>query len=112
MKTKTKLIIYGLIHTLVMTLCIVYTALQESILDAGYLFNYPWYWGTLVDTYLAFLCFYWWVAYCETKWVSRVVWFFAIVFLGNMAMGLYIVLRAQSLADDATMVDFLTKRKT
>ena len=111
MKTKSKIIVYGIVHTAIMLGVLIYTSLKESILDAGYLFSYPWYWGTLADTYLAFLLFFLWVCYIENKMFNKVIWCCAIGCLGNIAMGLYIILRAKSLSDTDQIKDFLTKRK-
>ena len=51
--------------------------------------THPWFIATLFDTYWAFFTFYVWLAYKETSWVARVLWFVAIVLLGNIAMSIY-----------------------
>ncbi len=51
--------------------------------------GHPWFIATLFDTYWAFFTFYVWVAYKEVAWLSRVLWFIAIVLLGNIAMSIY-----------------------
>ena len=51
--------------------------------------GHPWFIATLFDTYWAFFTFYVWLAYKETAWIARVLWFIAIVLLGNIAMAIY-----------------------
>ena len=51
--------------------------------------GHPWFIATLFDTYWAFFTFYLWVCYKERSALARVVWFVAIVLLGNMAMAAY-----------------------
>ncbi|HVT73637.1 MAG TPA: DUF1475 family protein [Lacunisphaera sp.] len=62
---------------------------------------HPWFLATLADTYWGFFTFYLWLAYKETSTVARVLWFLAIVLLGNIAMasyGLAVTLRTPATA--------------
>lgn len=52
-----------------------------------------WFQATLVDTYLAFLTFYCWVFYKESKWISKIIWFFLIIGLGNIAIAGYMLIQ-------------------
>jgi len=54
-------------------------------------FRDPWVIATLFDAYWAFISFYVWVAWKEAAWTARVLWFAAIVLLGNMAMAAYML---------------------
>lgn len=51
--------------------------------------GHPWFVATLFDTYWGFFTFYAWLCYKETAWLARVLWFVAIVLLGNIAMAAY-----------------------
>jgi hypothetical protein len=51
--------------------------------------GHPWFIATLFDAYWGFFIFYAWLCYKEPSWLARVVWFVAIVLLGNMAMAAY-----------------------
>jgi hypothetical protein len=60
------------------------------------------YWtiATLMDAYFGFTTFYVWVFYKERSWVARVLWFVAIMLLGNMAMASYVLLQLSRLEAD------------
>jgi hypothetical protein len=60
---------------------------------AGYLFAEPWFVATCADAYCGFLTFYVWVFYKERSTVSRVVWFLAVMGLGNIAMAVYVLVQ-------------------
>lgn len=51
----------------------------------------PWVVATLFDAYWAFLTFFVWVAWKEQTAAARVLWFVAIVLLGNLAMAAYML---------------------
>lgn len=53
--------------------------------------RHPWFIATLVDAYWAFIAFYVWVAWKEQSLAARVLWFIAIVALGNLAMAAYLL---------------------
>ena len=73
--------------------------------------SHPWFIATLFDTYFAFLTFYCWVAYKETSNVARVLWLFAILLLGNIAMASYLLLQLFRLPVDARLDQLLLRRK-
>lgn len=54
-------------------------------------FREPWVVATLFDAYWAFISFYVWVAWKERSFVARVLWFAAIILLGNLAMSAYML---------------------
>ena len=51
--------------------------------------GHPWFIATLFDTYWAFFTFYVWLFYKEPSWAARLLWFLAIMLMGNMAMAAY-----------------------
>jgi Protein of unknown function (DUF1475) len=52
-----------------------------------------WTLATLMDAYFGFLTFYVWVWFKEERALPRVMWFAAIMLLGNMAMATYVLLQ-------------------
>jgi len=54
--------------------------------------NDPWFVATLFDAYFAFFSFYLWVCYREKSIPVKVIWFFAIAGLGNIAMAIYVLI--------------------
>ncbi|HEY2344174.1 MAG TPA: DUF1475 family protein [Chthoniobacteraceae bacterium] len=73
--------------------------------------SHPWFIATLFDTYFAFLTFYCWVAYKETSNLLRVVWLFAILLLGNIAMASYMLIQLFRLPAGAGMEQLLLRKK-
>jgi hypothetical protein len=51
----------------------------------------PWVIATLFDAYWAFISFYVWIAWKEQSFAARVLWFIAIILLGNFAMAAYML---------------------
>jgi hypothetical protein len=68
-----------------------------------------WTIATLCDAYCGFLTFYCWVLYKERRWTRRLLWFVAIMALGNMAMAAYVLKELWSLRADDTVADLLTR---
>ena len=68
-----------------------------------------WFQATLLDAYFAFVTFYVWVAYKETSWLGRIAWFVLIMFLGTIAISVYVLIRLIQLPKDASISDLLTR---
>ena len=86
---------------------------RQSVFDWGGLTTPPdnlWTIATLIDAYFGFLTFYVWVAYKETSLLAKVLWFVAIMTLGNMAMALYVLLKLSALRDGAGMRELLVRQ--
>ena len=94
MKLALKLLFGGiLIYMVSMT---TWVSLHKSILLSPNEFSWaqsPWAVATLFDAYFGFVTFYAWVFYKETSWLARVVWFVAIMGLGNIAMSSYVLIQ-------------------
>jgi hypothetical protein len=73
--------------------------------------THPWFIATLFDTYFAFLTFYAWVAYKETRNAARALWLIAILLLGNIAMAIYMLRELFRLPANATMEQLLLRKK-
>jgi hypothetical protein len=72
--------------------------------------NHAWTIATLCDAYCGFLTFYVWVLYKEQRPTRRLVWFIAIMALGNMAMAAYVLKELRSLGTGASAAMLLTRR--
>ena len=89
---KSVLIAFCLTVIVCMTTVTVVASLDRSVLQGGRgLWPDPWFVATLMDAYFGFLTFYVWVAYKETSWTARAIWFVAIMLLGNFAMSGYLL---------------------
>lgn len=72
--------------------------------------GHPWFTATLADAYCGFVTFYCWVYYKETSPLMRIIWFVAIMLLGNIAMSIYVLKQLWTLPPGATMRDLVTRR--
>jgi isoprenylcysteine carboxyl methyltransferase (ICMT) family protein YpbQ len=113
MTSKTALKSLFILILLSMIVCTGFASSQQSVFAWGGLTTGPdryWTIATLCDAYFGFLTFYVWVAYKETRWLPRVVWFLAIMALGNMAMATYVLLQLMRLRADQPASAILTAR--
>jgi hypothetical protein len=69
--------------------------------------QHPWFIATLFDAYWGFFTFYLWLAWREKTLLRRLAWFIAIVFLGNIAMAIYVLMIVFRLPTTATVKDIL-----
>jgi hypothetical protein len=69
-------------------------------------FRDPWVIATLLDAYWAFIAFFVWVAWKEQTLAARLLWFFSLIALGNLAIALYML--AQLFRVSASAPDALT----
>jgi Protein of unknown function (DUF1475) len=94
MKLLLKILFAGiLIYMLIMT---AWVSVHKSIFAAAEDFSWttsPWAVATLFDAYFGFITFYVWVAYKESTWVGRLLWFVLIMALGNIAMSSYVLVQ-------------------
>jgi hypothetical protein len=74
--------------------------------------THPWFIATLFDTYFAFLIFFAWVAYKETRVFARVAWLIAILALGNFAIATYMLIQLFRVPADAPIEALLLRKKT
>lgn len=72
--------------------------------------NHAWTIATLADAYFGFITFYIWVLYKEPSAFKRVIWFIAIMGLGNMAMAVYMLKELRKLNDGEDMSLLLVRR--
>jgi hypothetical protein len=69
-----------------------------------------WTIATLIDAYYGFITFFVWVCFKERGWLARVLWFVAIMTLGNMAMASYVLWQLHKLPAGAPASDILISR--
>jgi len=90
-----------------------WAATQQSVLQWGGLttgIDRYWTIATFLDAYAGFLTFYTWVFYKEPRWTARVLWFIAIMALGNIAMSSYVLLQLWRLRPDQDVSAILARR--
>ena len=88
---------------------------RQSVLDWGGLTTAPdnlWTIATLIDAYYGFITFYVWVLWKETRALPRVLWFLAIMGLGNIAMSAYVLRQLARLGSEESMGTLLSARNT
>jgi hypothetical protein len=85
-------------------------AIQDLIANpsAGYT---PWLVATLFDAYFGFIWFWLWIAYKEKTWAMRLLWLVLVLGLGNIAMGVYMLIKIAGLPKNANIEDLLLRRK-
>jgi predicted permease len=87
---------------------------QQSVLAWQGLLRAPdrwWTIATLMDAYFGFMTFYVWVYWKERRALPRLLWFIAIMLLGNMAMSAYVLRELARLKPDEPTASLLTARR-
>lgn len=98
-----------------MIVCTSWASMQQPIMHwRGASVGQDRYWtiATLFDAYFGFLTFYVWVLFKEPRWLPRLLWFVAIMLLGNMAMASYVLLQLSCLRADQTPSEMLSARNS
>ena len=73
-------------------------------------FTHPWFIATLFDAYFGFLTFYVWQAWKEQSFVARVLWFIAVMLLGNLAMSIYLLVELFRIKESSQLAEVITRR--
>ena len=73
-------------------------------------FTHPWFIATLFDAYFGFLTFYVWQAWKEQSLAARVLWFVAVMLLGNLAMSIYVLVELFRINESAQLAEVITRR--
>lgn len=74
-------------------------------------FRDPWVIATLLDAYWAFVTFFVWVAWKEQSIAARLLWFVAIILLGNLAMSAYMLAQLAAVPADGPLETVFTRRQ-
>ncbi|HEY9677801.1 MAG TPA: DUF1475 family protein [Drouetiella sp.] len=95
---------------IVMVIATASASVQCNILAIpGSVTGHPWFVATLADAYCGFLTFYAWLFFKEKSVIGRVIWFIAIMLLGNLAMSAYMLIHLFKLPTDATAEQLLLR---
>lgn len=110
---KTRLLQFAFLGVLVTMLGVTLWAQSQVALwnTPRAVATHPWFIATLFDTYFAFLTFYLWVFYRETRTGVRIAWLVAILLLGNIAMASYMLLQLARLPRAARVGDLVLRRR-
>ena len=108
---KAGLVLWFVLVILAMLAVTTWASLQQSIFAIPReVFTNPWFIATLFDAYLGFLTFYVWVAWKEPRFGARLLWFVAIMALGNLAMALYALAELFRIRETAELKELLSRR--
>lgn len=107
---KTLLAIFSLILVAMLVVTSWASSYENVIAATARLIKEPWMVATLFDAYFGFLTFFIWVCYKEVKTFNKVIWFVAIMILGNIAMSVYVLLEVRRLKDNFNMQRFLSEK--
>ncbi len=113
MTHKTLLTLVFSCILIAMIVCTGWASTQQAVQNWGGLTTGPdryWTLATLLDAYCGFLTFYMWVLFKESRWLPRILWFVAIMLLGNMAMATYVLNQLRKLAPGQPASAILTAR--
>jgi hypothetical protein len=86
---------------------------RQPVWEWGGLTNPPdnlWTIATLIDAYYGFITFYAWVLWKEARALPRVLWFVAIMLLGNIAMSAYVLRQLARLEPEDSVEILLSAR--
>jgi hypothetical protein len=84
----------------VMLLAVFVASKQENLLSIPTIVSTdPWFITTLLDTYFAFLSIFFFICYREKSAAKRVLWFVAVMTLGNIAIATYFLIALFKLKD-------------
>ena len=73
-------------------------------------FTHPWFLATLLDAYWAFIAFFVWVAWKEQSPLARILWFIALILLGNIAIAAYMLRELFSISTTSPLAPVFTRR--
>jgi hypothetical protein len=71
----------------------------------------PWFQVTLLDAYFAFLTFFVWAAWKETRLAARILWGVAILLWGNFAMAAYLLRELARVPADGNLAQVFAARR-
>jgi len=112
MHKRTLQILFGFIFV-TLAAYTTWAGTRQSMFAWGGLTTAPdnlWTIATLIDAYYGFLTFYVWVLWKETRALPRILWFVAIMALGNIAMSAYVLRQLARLKDPDSMSTLLSAR--
>jgi hypothetical protein len=88
-----------------------WASLQQSLFSIPHeVIRNPWFIATLFDAYWGFVTFFVWQAWKERSLAARVLWFVAVILLGNLAMALYMLGELFRIRDSSQLAEVFTRR--
>jgi len=102
--------LFALILIAMLSVTITATIDQNIFESVGNMWPNWWFKATLADAYFGFLTFFVWVAYKELHLWRKLVWFAAIMLMGNFAISAYMLLELYKLQVGDTLETLLTRR--
>ena len=102
--------LFALILFAMLSLTITATIDQNIFEAVGNIWPNWWFKATLADAYFGFLTFFVWVAYKEVHLWRKLLWFAAIMLLGNLAISAYMLLELYKVQVGDTPETLLTRR--
>jgi hypothetical protein len=94
----------------------VYTTISTSFAsnffkEWNFLASIPWMKATLIDFYVNTVVIFTWIAFRESKWSLRILYFILLVCLGSMASTLYVLIQLFKLDNNEPVINaFLIRR--
>jgi predicted permease len=105
LKALFALILFGMLFITITA------TIDQNIFEAvGNMWPNWWFKATLADAYFGFLTFFVWVAYKEVHLWRKLLWFAAIMLLGNLAISAYMLLELYKVQVGDTPETLLTRR--
>ena len=78
---------------------------------AGPVIRNPWVVATLFDAYFAFITVYVWIAWKEQSLGARILWFIAVILLGNLATAAYFLSELFKVPASGPLTEVLATRR-
>jgi Protein of unknown function (DUF1475) len=90
-----------------------WASLTEALGDfaAGPVIRNPWVVATLFDAYFAFITVYVWIAWKEQSLGARILWFIAVILLGNLATAAYFLSELFKVPASGPLTEVLATRR-
>ena len=86
-------------------------SLDRGVFEAGgELWPDPWFKATLADAYFGFITVFVWIAYKESSIGRRILWFFLVMALGNIAISIYVLVELFKLEPGDSLERLLLRR--
>jgi Protein of unknown function (DUF1475) len=73
--------------------------------------KHPWFLATLLDAYFAFIAVYVWMAWKERGMAARVLWFPAVILLGNVAIAAFFLRELFAVPARGPLAGVFTERR-
>ena len=107
MTLRVKMVSFFLFMALFMSLVVIWSSLESSVLKQSFLFDQRWFVTTFIDLYLALLIIFSWVCITSNSLTLKIFAFFVFIVLGNIGVGLVLAWRAYQSPHNMTWGKFI-----